>query len=767
MRQVRFGYISALLVGVSLSAFGQGGVEGLPDSFHEYVELTTRNGTQHYFDIDYRPTGNTVVEMAFMPRNLRTPFALFCARLQATTNTYTAIYGGDLVDYAPHRDAIRADYGSASSFPYVSLASCRDPDEGAVLFLKMSSTGCWVDGKRLATWKRADFTADGKLIIGSLYKENMFENLTYGADMRLYSFRVREGEAGHLVRDLVPARMEDACGLWDRVSGRFFHATIVSHHQYMTGEVTVGDTVQDESLFEQVQVYSPASEKTRWVVGGQNAHEGYTVTNLFDGVTATSDARDSSHCRWLGHESSMVWVEIDPSFFTGTSRRGILTGYTLHKIPFQGSVGVNSRAPISWRIEGVRAESEENDWQEIDVQTDVVWPGTYSYSPSGESAPPLADCRYTVVLPDAKRAAYRALRFVPTDSYWKRQNWGEICYGLYELDWRVVNGAPVQDAQTLKIVDAFSQYYEEGLLPNTRTNLTLAAGETVSCTASTTLNGEKYLLSSTQAQPWRCSGWRLQAWSAMCDAWQTVDSGTNALLVYRHPTPAAVRRLVWTWEREPSPALRELHADVVEEKPSWWTTEGGEHDDATYGAARLFDGFLGVNSGVGPYGDDEDGISRRWLAAAGAEPTVTVHADYFKKHDGILNQYMLVKVPYDGTGCNSRTPTAWRLLGVPLRAASDEDWVEIDARTGVVWPGVSYGEGHNYRSEKAVPNAQRGLVFTIPENRRRAYRRLKFVPQTSQWQNAGQDPKYVFGLMEVVFFVGSRPASGGTTVIVR
>ena len=167
MSRVRFGYISALLVGVSLSAFGQGGVEGLPDSFHEYVELTTRNGTQHYFDIDYRPTGNTVVEMAFMPRNLRTPFALFCARLQATTNTYTAIYGGDLVDDASYRDAIRADYGSPSSFPYVSLASCRDPDEGAVLFLTMSSTGCWVDGKRLATWKREDFTADGNLIIGS------------------------------------------------------------------------------------------------------------------------------------------------------------------------------------------------------------------------------------------------------------------------------------------------------------------------------------------------------------------------------------------------------------------------------------------------------------------------------------------------------------------------------------------------------------------------------------------------------------------------
>lgn len=112
MSRIRFGYISALLVGVSLSAFGQGGVEGLPDSFHEYVELTTRNGTQHYFDIDYRPTGNTVVEMAFMPRNLRTPFALFCSRLQATTNTYTAIYSGDLVDDASYRDAIRADYGS-------------------------------------------------------------------------------------------------------------------------------------------------------------------------------------------------------------------------------------------------------------------------------------------------------------------------------------------------------------------------------------------------------------------------------------------------------------------------------------------------------------------------------------------------------------------------------------------------------------------------------------------------------------------------------
>ena len=187
MSWVRFGYISALLVGVSLSAFGQGGVEGLPDSFHEYVELTTRNGTQHYFDIDYRPTGNTVVEMAFMPRNLRTPFALFCARLQATTNTYTAIYGGDLVDDASYRDAIRADYGSPSSFPYVSLASCRDPDEGAVLFLTMSSTGCWVDGKRLATGKRADFTADGTLIIGPRSTPPTFAHLTFRSTRRTCS----------------------------------------------------------------------------------------------------------------------------------------------------------------------------------------------------------------------------------------------------------------------------------------------------------------------------------------------------------------------------------------------------------------------------------------------------------------------------------------------------------------------------------------------------------------------------------------------------
>ena len=79
----------------------------------------------------------------------------------------------------------------------------------------------YINGVLQATANNTTFTAGGELWIGASYT-NPYTGLGNHANMKLYSFKIYEGNA--IVRDFIPVQMKDTeeIGLYDKVEGKFY-----------------------------------------------------------------------------------------------------------------------------------------------------------------------------------------------------------------------------------------------------------------------------------------------------------------------------------------------------------------------------------------------------------------------------------------------------------------------------------------------------------------------------------------------------------------
>ena len=135
-------------------------------------------------------------------------------------------------------------------------------------------------------------------------------------------------------------------------------------------------------------------------------HSSYGAAKAFDGVTySTSDSE-----RWLGSIQNGTYLRYAmPDDYTSPF---LLRGYRLHAL----SCGWynTERAPRSWELYGhldANAAADDEGWQLIDTQTDVVWPFT-----SGDYDSSVQGSQFVLEFSVSTMLNFRAFKWVPTKS---------------------------------------------------------------------------------------------------------------------------------------------------------------------------------------------------------------------------------------------------------------------------------------------------------------------------------------------------------------
>ena len=199
----------------------------LPDGFAQlrYVQAT---GTQ-WVVTDCVPTGDSDIDAEFSLTSTTMNQTLFCARGDdAKVNSTTLFW-----IYSTREVGFRWDYGATSA---VSLAPNSRCDEGAVkrnTRIKMVSrkNEFYIDDRMswISKLSPSDYTANNPLVLFASYsqpKGTKLEDLgnadfSFMASMRLYSFRVSNGDSAAM--DLIPCRrtQDGKVGLYDAVGAKF------------------------------------------------------------------------------------------------------------------------------------------------------------------------------------------------------------------------------------------------------------------------------------------------------------------------------------------------------------------------------------------------------------------------------------------------------------------------------------------------------------------------------------------------------------------
>ena len=419
----------------------------LPTAYLEYVETTGDEASGQYFDVGYTPTSRTEIELDIAYTAARATDVLFCAHGTNGTDRAFSLLGRnkgttvnpllgpvDLRDYqlnfAAQIKSCQYDMPQRTSGIHASLML------GERTHLRAGSAGVRQFGvvMRETTPVAESFVAGGRLMLFGYYSDGFASGCSSFASARIHRVRIFEGDA--CVRDLLPVQCEGQNGLWDRLGKVFYRPGLYQTSRALAAGPQIPEATT-RSLRDAVRELG-----AEWMPQGTNpvatptgsSYLGYA--ELCDGVGYVGYQTEFSQpARWLGNDSSLQSVDLGRSWTLGRLK---LRSYTLYKQHIT-ITGVNSRAPTSWRIEGIPLDSTADEWTVVDARTDVTWPGDCEYLPNEIETPPSqADCVMTFDVPAEKRMSYRALRFVPTDSWGKRNNPSDTwCYSLAEIDFRV------------------------------------------------------------------------------------------------------------------------------------------------------------------------------------------------------------------------------------------------------------------------------------------------------------------------------------------
>ena len=501
-----------------------------PDQYLEYVQSTA----DLYVNIDYTPKSNTVIETKVAFMDVGRNNTIFCSRRTDNT-TFTLFYISD-----SNGKYFRWDYTNASrkSGTFVPVA-------GTIHYLRASGDGLYAFGQLAEATTPATFTpAKGMILFGSHKSDANIAATGNYARMKMYSFKAYDyDENDRLVLsvDLVPAKVNNVVGLYDRVRDTFYSSA--SANALVAGpEITLPTTVSLRTdVLDRGYTFTPGG------VTAPNTDYGYA--NLFNGVSYTTVSNNYAlKSRWIGNDTSAQYVDVEPAYFT--ARAGSLVSYTVHKCSMY-SYAINARAPISWRIEGVLATSADDDaWTVIDTQTNVAWPGvsTYVYNAS-ENPPSEENCSLTFTVNGAKQAPYRRLRFVPLDSMMKQHNASEAnLYSLLEVDFRVRDAAPGMDSDSV-LVSAVPEPYGTPT-PAYGSVTGVSAGDSFPCSIAETsyVNADETLRAI-------CTGWKIYTFDNSRLVWtydenDPASHGSGHSFTYTHPTPSIATKVEWQFQMQ-------------------------------------------------------------------------------------------------------------------------------------------------------------------------------------------------------------------------
>jgi len=503
-----------------------------PDKYLEYVQSTS----DLYVNIDYTPKSNTVVEARVEINDIDRNNTIFCSR-PADNKTFTLFF----IKANNGERYFRWDYTSASRWTDDTQLKIKDQ----VVDLRASGQGLYLWGRLAEATAPVSFSPGAMILFASYKSGNDVTNgLTNYARMKLFFFKAYDydDENGRLVLsvDLVPAEDGGVAGLYDRVRKRFF-SSAVSNKLVAGGETTVpADLSLREDVLGRGYSFTP---------GGRESLAGYGFTNLFDGVQCTTATNSyAQNSRWIGNDTAEQHVDVEPGYFS--SRAGTLVSYVLHKCSMK-SYAPNSRAPISWRIEGVLSESADDDaWVVIDARTDFAWPdvdaSSYSYN-ADELPSEGADLSAKFAVSGARQAPYRRLRFVPTNSEMKKHSPDEAnLYSLMEVDFRVMDAAAGMDAGTVVVAGAPDIYGES--VPSYGMHAGVEPGGEIAFSVPETsfANAEETLRAI-------CTGWKVYTYNSSTRLWDYDENdpdshGSGNSFAYTHGSVAA--KVEWQFKMQ-------------------------------------------------------------------------------------------------------------------------------------------------------------------------------------------------------------------------
>lgn len=491
-----------------------------PEKYYDYVQSTN----DLYVAIDYTPKGSTVIEAEFTLDKVDANNTIFCSRGKDAT-TFTLFYISDKTG-----KYFRWDYSSAGR-----KSATFNPVAGDRYYARASIAGLFIDGQLAESITgQKEITPNNSMILFGSYPSGSSIAATGNyARMKLHWFKAYDYDENNklvLSVDLVPAMTNNVVGLYDRKRGTFY-SSANSNSLAAGNEITLPTTVSLRTdVIDRGYSFDP---------GGVASLAGYGSTNLFDGVRYTaSTIAYAQNARWIANDSAEQYVDIGSGYFN--VRSGTLVSYVLHKCSMK-SYAPNSRAPTSWRIEGVLATSADDDaWVTVDEVTDFAWPGvdTSSYTYNDQEPPSSeAYASATFSVPGAKQAPYRRLRFVPTNSKMKEHNASEASkYSLMEVDFRVNDAAAGMDPGTLMVTGTPDAYGESAPGYGSTTGLSQGSEVALSIPEMVYANDEETLKAI-------CTGWKVYTYNAATRQWDYDENdqsshGTGNSFTYTHGSVA-------------------------------------------------------------------------------------------------------------------------------------------------------------------------------------------------------------------------------------
>ena len=252
-------------------------------------------------------------------------------------------------------------------------------------------------------------------------------------------------------------------------------------------------------------------------------HSSYGAAKAFNGVTySTSDSE-----RWLGSIQNGVYLRYAmPDDYTSPF---LLRGYRLHAL----SCGWDNtdRAPRSWELYGhldANAAADDEGWQLIDTQTDVVWPFT-----SGDYDASVQGSQFVLEFSVSTMLNFRAFKWVPTKSA-RPSSEDTWTVGLMEL---VFLGNESFASTSLQVQGS------QGDLGNT----TPAYGTVEGLESGTTVELSAEEFAYTDTTRYTCIGYCTEVLQPD-GTW--LMEGTNLVRTATYESDGQSRRLTWLWEED-------------------------------------------------------------------------------------------------------------------------------------------------------------------------------------------------------------------------
>ena len=305
---------------------------------------------------------------------------------------------------------------------------------------------------------------------------------------------------------------------------------------YSSGEITTAEATELITFLKRhldgdgLTLYPGISYRHCLVIDGgktgsdspAQTHSSYVAAKAFNGVTySTSDSE-----RWLGSIQNGVYLRYAmPDDYTSPF---LLRGYRLHALSC--SWYNTDRAPRSWELYGhldANAAADDEGWQLIDTQTDVVWPFT-----SGDYDASVQGSQFVLEFSVSTMLNFRAFKWVPTKSA-RPSSDDTWTVGLMEL---------VFLGQTASASDSLQIQGSQGEVGSTSPAYGVVEGLDSGMTVDVSAEEFAY----TNAIRYVCIGYCTEVLQA--DGTWLMETTNLGVRAFTYVSDGQVRRLTWLWE---------------------------------------------------------------------------------------------------------------------------------------------------------------------------------------------------------------------------